>query len=261
MSLDPNIVAKELKTTFADLGRSVMHQTWSKDFEYYMMALELVNGAGATIDYFAFPIMPSGITKSENKRISIKKSFKSTLILTSTAFTPQDIMLRGNFGRALKIMAGTNIVMSGVAFANSVKSGVFGLTNGRGLSTPQAQFSRFVKTGYGATKLLQSIIQKSDGSDQTGPYRLYLYNFALGESYLVVAPSKSLTLEQNDAQMNMIWNYTLNLTIIAPLEMVKNITPLSSLKKLFDANVIQNSVNRIAKDVVSYLQTKVHGKI
>jgi hypothetical protein len=218
-----------------------------------MIALELVDGAGDTIDYFAFPILPSAITKSENKRINIKKAFKSTLILTSTAYTPQDINIRGNFGRAFKILAGPKEILSGIAFVSSVKNGIFGLFSGKGLTMPSLQFNQFVKTGYGATKLLQSIIQKSDGSDQNGPYRLYLYNFALGESYLVVAPTKALTLEQNDANMNMIWNYNLNLTIIAPLELVKNITPLSSLRNLFEANVVQNAVNRAGKDVVSYL--------
>jgi hypothetical protein len=76
-----------------DLGRALMNATYPKDFEYYMVALELVAGNGSPIDYFAFPILPSSIVKSENKRISIKKAFKSTLILTSTAFTPQDISI------------------------------------------------------------------------------------------------------------------------------------------------------------------------
>jgi hypothetical protein len=54
--------------------------------------------------------------------------------------------------------------------------------------------------------------------------------------------------------MNMIWNYSLNLTIITPLEWVKNTTNASSLSKLYMMNVIQNTANRVGKDVLGYTQ-------
>jgi hypothetical protein len=255
VSLDLTTVQRQAVQLASSVGRATMHQLYPNDFEYYMIALELVDGSGNTIDYLAFPILPSSITKSENKRINIKKAFKSTLVLTSSAFTPQDITIRGNFGRGFKILIGTKEILNGLAFINSVKNGVFSLGKlfNKGLSLPTAQFSRFVKTGYGVTKLLQSIIQKSDGSDHNGPYRLYLYNYALGESYLVVAPSKALTLEQNDSNMNMIWNYTLNLTIIAPLESIKNAISLSSVKRLLTASIVQGTVNKVGRDVVNYV--------
>jgi hypothetical protein len=255
MSTDLTTVKKLTNQMAQDLGRAIMHSNFPNDFEYYMMALELVAGDGSTIDYLAFPVLPSSITKSENKRISIKKAFKSTLVLTSTAFTPQDITIRGNFGRGFKILIGGNEVMNGLAFIASIRNNVFGLsrTGNKNIVTIQPQFNSSIKTGYGVTKLLQSIIQKSDGSDSNGPYRLYFYNFALGESYLVVAPSKALTLEQNDSGMNMIWNYTLNLTIIAPLELVKSAKQNTSLELLFSNNIIQNTTNQIGKEIAGYL--------
>jgi hypothetical protein len=255
MSVDLTSVNRNIENLTNRVGRSVLHSIYPKDFEYYMMALELVDGSGNTIDYFAFPVMPSSIVKTENKRITIKKAYKSTLILTSPAFTPQDITIRGNFGRTFKILVGVKEILSGVAFFNSTKAGVFepNQLSNRLINMPSNQFSQFIKTGYGATKILQSIIHKSDGSDQNGPFQLYLYNYALGESYLVVAPSKSLVLEQNDQNMNMVWNYTLNLTIIAPLELVRrNILP-SSFKKLLIGGAIQGSINRTAREISSYL--------
>ena len=128
MSVDLTIINRRVTELAQNLGRSVMHQMFPMDFEYYMIALELVDGAGDTIDYFAFPILPSAITKSENKRINIKKAFKSTLVLTSMAYTPQDISIRGNFGRGFKILLGQKEVLSGVAFQSSTKAGVFELT-------------------------------------------------------------------------------------------------------------------------------------
>jgi hypothetical protein len=249
VSIDLSIINRRTTEMAQNIGRSLMHQLYPKDFEYYMIALELVDGAGNTIDYFAFPILPSAITKSETKRINIKKSFKSTLILTSTAYTPQDISIRGNFGRGFKIIIGGKEVLNGLAFNASTKAGVFELNQ----QVPVNQFSQFVKTGYGAIKLLQSIIHKSDGSDANGPYRLYMYNFALGESYLVVAPNKALTLEQNESNMNMIWNYNLNLTTIAPLEEIRNAISVTSNTRILQANVLQNTVNGVGRDIVNYV--------
>jgi len=259
MSVDINIINRRVIQMNQDLGRGVVHQMFPKDFEYYMIALELVDGGGDTIDYLAFPVLPSAITKTENKRINIKKAYKSTLILTSTAFTPQDIVIRGNFGRSFKILLGNKEIFGGVALAVSTRAGVFELSQqpNQNLLLPSNQFNQFIKTGYGVIKLLQSIIHKSDGSDQRGPYRLYFYNFALGESYLVVAPSKALVLEQNDTNMNMIWHYTLNLTIVAPLELVKNTVVASSCRELLGIGVIQNTVNKAARDISNFVSRVV----
>jgi hypothetical protein len=247
--MDLTIINRKTNELVQGIGRAVMHQMYPNDFEYYMIALELVNGSGDTIDYFAFPVLPSSISKSETKRINIKKSYKSTLILTSTAYTPQDISIRGNFGRGFKILLGAKDILNGLALSVSTKSGIYELNQ----TAPIPQFSQFIKTGYGAIKILQSIIHKSDGSDSNGPYRLYLYNFALGESYLVVTPAKGLTLEQNDSNMNMIWNYTLNLTTIAPLDLIKNAVSVTSNTRILQMNVMQSNVNGIGQDISSYV--------
>jgi hypothetical protein len=249
VSIDLTTINRRTNELIQGIGRAVMHQMYPNDFEYYMIALELVNGAGNTIDYFAFPVLPSAITKSENKRINIKKAYKSILILTSTAYTPQDISIRGNFGRGFKILIGAKDILNGIALSVSTKAGIYELNQ----TAPVPQFSQFVKTGYGAIKILQSIIHKSDGSDSSGPYRLYLYNFALGESYLVVVPAKALTLEQNDSNMNMIWNYTLNLTTIAPLDLIKNAVSVTSNTRILQVNVMQSNVNSIGQDILNYV--------
>ncbi len=87
-------------------------------------------------------------------------------------------------------------------------------------SLKSASFDPSVKNGYGCTKILQAIISKSNGVDKDGlPFRLYFYNMALGESYLVVVPPTGLVLNQS-LQRNMIWEYSLTMTAIAPLEAV-----------------------------------------
>ena len=71
---------------------------------------------------------------------------------------------------------------------------------------------------------------------------MFFYNPALGENYLVVPPQNALTLTQDDQNGNMIWNYTLNLTIVSPIDFLK--------KKLLSnsvTNIAQNITNNRAK--------------
>jgi hypothetical protein len=107
-----------------------------------------------------------------------------------------------------------------------------------------------VKTGFGALKILQAIIDKSDGVDEQGKsFRLYFYNPTLGESYLVVPTKNPLSFNQNEGGNNMIWEYTLNLTIIAPLDAFKRENPTSSAK-LLSANAVQSGVNSFSTGII-----------
>ena len=74
---------------------------------------------------------------------------------------------------------------------------------------------------------------------------MFFYNLALGESYLVVVPPNGITFSQNE-QRNMVWDYTLNMIAVAPLESVKNASSGSSLIKKTATAVIQKSVNDLA---------------
>lgn len=75
-----------------------------------------------------------------------------------------------------------------------------------------------IKTGYGVTKVLEAIIEKSKGVDSNGQsYRLYLYNPALGHNWLV-KHTGVLGLFQDKESSNGIWNYALELMAIAPTD-------------------------------------------
>ena len=50
----------------AQMGRSALAAAAPHDFEYYLVALELTDGSGNTIDFFSFPIMPTRIRKQES---------------------------------------------------------------------------------------------------------------------------------------------------------------------------------------------------
>ena len=163
-----------------DLGKSALSAFFPNDIEYYLCAFELVGSQG-TESYFVFPIQPSSINKSEPTRTNIKKSLAGVTVLRNSSFIPKEISIKGNFGKRFKILAG----LEGVAFTRPGIS----LSRNSGLSISSSEFSASVKTGYGSIKLLQKLLQDSNNVDQKGkPKRLYFYNMALGESYLVVVP-------------------------------------------------------------------------
>ena len=94
------------------------------------------------------------------------------------------------------------------------------------------------------------MLSKSVGLGQDGkPLRLYFYNMALGESYLVVVPPSGAQFSQ-DLSKNMIWNYNITMIAIAPLELVAN-------KKNAKSWLINSLANAAIQTGVNDLATKV----
>lgn len=248
--MDLRSVTRGYQSQVGQLGKSLLHALYPNDFEVYMMALELTDSDGNMIDYFAFPVMPESIQKTEPKRTNIKKTSSGVTVLSSSSFTPEEIVIKGNFGRSFKITLSKEPSSQGVAF--SISNGVYSLhgSKSKSLTTPRvADFSLGVKTGYGATKILQAIINKSNGVGADGrPFRLYFYNMALGESYLVAVPPAGLQLSMSQ-EKNMIWTYTLNLTTIAPLSLSFFDNNKTSLSRVLSTSLIQSGLNKLGSNI------------
>lgn len=242
-----------VKSMAASEAQAMLNTTLPHDFEYYMVALELVDGSGNTIDYFAFPIMPSSIQKTEPKRTNIKQTGSGVTVVTNTAFTPQQIVLKGNFGKYFKILLSPK-VPEGLAVAYSIQNGKYDLyqsnANWKGLGGIASGVVN-VKNGFGALNILRAIISKSNGLDSEGrPFRLYFYNMAMSESYLVTVPANGLVVDSNVHGNNFLWNYNLTLTVLAPLDLVLGSKGLkSSLTKLASANSVQKGINAMTSSL------------
>ncbi len=239
--------------TVANVGRSAMNALYPYDIEVYIMALELTDSTGNTIDYFSFPIMPNSITKTEPKRTNIKKTVNGVTVLSSNSFVPEEISIKGDFGRTFKILLSPKEpATSAVAF--STNKGVYDLTstnNSQSSLVFKAPFFNVgVKTGYGAFRILKAIINKANGIDNLGrPFNLFFYNLALGESYLVaVSPSGFIGTQSLDK--NMIWSYSLSLTTLAPIESIKNELRQNSLIRVLGVNAVQQGINAVANNLV-----------
>ena len=255
MSVDS--VNRQYINLVQQIGQAALSSLSPHDFEYYMMALELTDGSGRTIDYFAFPVLPTSIQKTEPKRTNIKQSNTGITVLNSTAFVPQQITIKGNFGKFFKIILQTKGPV-GSAVAYSISNGVYDLYQAKtkSLVVKYPNFDVGIKSGYGAINILRAIIAKSNGIDDQGlPFRLYFYNMALGESYLVTVPSNGLVLDTNADASNTVWNYSLNLTVIAPLSLVLSKKAYdSSLKNSLQTGVIQKGVNVLSNQLGSLIQ-------
>lgn len=255
---DLSLFGEYLSGQVASVGRTFLSGLFPRDFEYYLVALELTTFDGDTIDFFSFPILPSSITKSENTKTSVYPTLGGITVINSDTLTLQDLTLSGDFGRSFKLMVGNFgapfVSLKGVKFSNT--RGVYYSDDiNAGFSRKVPDFNFTVKSGYGCIKILQSIIDRAKGHDNGKPFRLYFYNLALGESYLVVPTKNPLILSQNEAK-NTIWGYTLNLHIIAPLDRVDFGGSKSprSLTNLLTQAVVQNAVSKLSKTVVKYVK-------
>ena len=245
MSTDKYITNKFLREV-ASGGRGLLSIRYPQEFEMYLSALELVDSNGKTIQYFVFPIMPNSIQKVENNRTNIKKSSSGTVVLLSQSFATSEISIKGNFGRSFKILTNPN--------GDSFKFAVFQDVLGNKLNKEFPEFDPSVKSGFGCIKILQNLILRSNKLDgNSKPNRLYFYNMALGEAYLVSILPGGLNLSQT-YDKNMIWEYSLTMNILANLDEIKSSDEIKKSSKLILAgSSVQNSINTLVSEVKSIL--------
>lgn len=229
------------------VGGAGLHAMYPNDFEYYMIGLELVKYNGITIDMLIFPVLPKQIKRSEHTATNIKKTMGGVSVIKTSSFIPIDFSLSGNFGRKFRVLLQSDSIIDFQALRYSLVAGVSqrdyvdqDIISGSKFS--KLAFNYTVKTGYGVTKILEAIVNKSRGSIDNKPNRLIFYNFAFGESYLVEVIDFEVS---QSIETNMIWNYSLNMKAIAPLEMVEW-TRERSVKSVLLSGAIQKSINIVA---------------
>lgn len=190
---------------------SLLSQLYPVDFEAYMLMLELTDSRGKTLDYFSFPIMPQQLSVQEDVPVKVMNTFGGVNTISSSVFVPKDIQINGNFGRNFKMLIRSKIVVP------LVHKMITERDYGAGTQKKELEVFNMLKTGYGCTKVLQSIINRSVEVDKYGECnKLYFYNFAFGESYVV----KPINFRYSqDIGMNGIWKYDLNMKAVCPLHL------------------------------------------
>jgi len=243
----------DVKALIADIGKASLHALMPNDFEYYVVALELTDLDDNTIDYLLFPVTPAAIDIIDPELTNIKKSAGGVVAISTPTFVPKPITLSGTFGRKLRLLLSASLGLTSFsAIKLSTSSGLYKKSSAKGVGIRSAQFDAAIKTGYGVTKVLQSICDKSTMLDDKNlPLRLYFYNPTFGESYLV--KKNEVKFSQEKGQSNMLWQYNLKLTAIAPLDQIRS-ESRGNLATLLTMNVLQKEVNNLAQEAVSVIR-------
>jgi hypothetical protein len=227
------------------IGQAALNSLFPNDFEFYLVALELLTSDNKTVDYFAFPVSPNSISQIEPQLTNIKKTAGGIVSLITPTFVPKTISIKGNFGRKFRILLKNNVSIDFSAFKFS------GVTTKEKISNifsslKQAVFDPSIKSGYGATKYLQAIADKSTAVDDNGnSFKLFFYNPILGNNYLVEVIDFEMSMSM---ESNRIPNYTLQLKAIAPLEAISNFNS-NSMTKILTSNILSKGVNQLAVNI------------
>lgn len=217
---------------------ATLNALFPKEFDLYLLSLELVeldnSGIEKQVDYFTFPINPESISKREVYTKSVERTLNSVVVTRLSGFIPQEIIIKGNFGKNFKILD-----------RQRKRTDCIEINDFASLYT-NSEVSTYIKSGYGSLKVLQEICYNSNSLK---PLRkLYLHNFMLGEDHQVEV--MDLQIDMNK-QSNMIWAYTLRLKTVAP----QNVPSGDKLKKSLKSISIQAASNaaRTAVDTISNL--------
>lgn len=238
------------ETIGVSAAKAALHMAFPNDFEYYMMAFELVDSMDRTIDYFVFPVMPENFTQIESSITTIRKTMGGVAAVGNSTFVPINITISGNFGRKFTIMTSKpNVPEAAVAHYSTVS----GTYNKEGfIRKLHGKFKKIimnsrVKTGYGAIKILESICDKSKGDIDGIPVRLYLYNPAFNCNYLVKVINAKFSQSMST---NMIWSYEIQLTAIAPLEVVVGTAAMrASMKVALASDIVSKGASKLAQSL------------
>lgn len=190
---------KEVVGQLDSAAKMVMNTLYPKEFEVYMVTLELVTNDDIPLHYFTFPINPESIMKSQPQIKQIDATHGAVVVNKAGLWVPQDLTIKGNFGRQFK-------------FVTNIQGEATWAALGKGLIPNGQQFSSYYKSGYGCLKILQNICEQSNILDDGKSRKLYFHNLALGESYLV----EVLNFQASQSMgANMIWGYDLRLKIVS----------------------------------------------
>lgn len=230
-----SFISEKVKQTIIESGRAALHATKPDEFEYYACTFELMDSHLDTEEVFHFPIMPTAMSINSQFPVNIKKSGRGYLVQTSDTFVGKSISLNGSFGRKFQTLFHTSTNSSGILSKNLK-----------------------LRTGYGATKLMESMIDKIRVPDPYGNPRLFVvHNFAFGLS--VVAEVLSASVSQS-MENNMMWNYSIEMKAVADYDKLRPKQSKRDLANLLKANVGQRTVNNFLANITPGSLIRAIGK-
>lgn len=232
-----NSVAENSRSVMATIGRAGLHSLAPDNFEYYMCSLELLDSLGETKGFMNFAVMPNNIMENKTQIATITKTNRGVVSLFNSTFVPRDISVQGTFGRKMRLLLG-------MKEAENVSVIPF---FGGNLGFNSFNNDTLIKTGYGMTKMLKSMIDKSFELDDLGnPCILIWNNYALNTHYVVEVLQSSFS---QSTENNVLWYYSLEMRAVAPADAVKRLENNAHMVKMLTSV----SSGAIAKGITGYL--------
>jgi hypothetical protein len=228
-------------------SKELLNAKYPDEIEYYACALELIDSAGTTVNFFSFPVMPTNIQQPEISNTNIKKTHTGVAITSAATFTPFDIQINGNFGRMFRKISNQDNINSN----RTQNSSRFGFNGNMRNITVTPMFSSEYKSGYGNIRILQELCRSSklpDGNSK--PQKLIFYNLSLNSHYMVEVMNFTLSMTRD---MNFIWNYSLSMKAVAPASAVLQNSNFSikELRSFSKKNVAMSSQSSSISSLLS----------
>lgn len=225
-------------------GKWLSTQLYPDEFEYYMVAFELLRSDLTSEKYFIFPVNPNSIDFNDTSLTKITKTAGGVSVLRTDQFNIKDITLAGTFGRTFKVLTGSSFTDIVSYFSDTLQGKDSSLDN----------FSMNVKTGYGCAKVLEKILNLSVQNDELGGSRyLVFYNLAFNQKLLVEFESKSFS---QSVESNMIWNYNVRLKVIGNADDYLKKENTKSTTQLTTDRLLQKNANAVFNKIAGLLNKK-----
>lgn len=206
----------KMKSAIIESGRAAMHAMKPDEFEYYACTFELLDSDYNVEEIFHFPVTPSQMSINGQTLANIKKLSQGYLVQFNDSFAGKNISISGSFGRRFRLMLNDGELK--------------------------------LRTGYGATKMLEKIMMSNHQLDsKQKPRFLVFHNYAFNHSGIVEILNYSF---QQSMENNMMWNYTIEMKMVADATKVLTSTERKGdLIRLLSESVMSKNINDILSNV------------
>lgn len=227
--MDTKSTIEKFKNAIITGGRATLHAMKPDEFEYYAFTFELLNSDSSVDRIFHFPVNPNAVSINNQSLVTIRKTSQGFISQISNSFVGKTISISGTFGRRFRLM----LFRDGDNSTNDLK----------------------LRTGYGATKMMEEVMNRLYQMDKLGfPRLLIFHNYAFNQSLVVEILSYQMT---QSIENNMMWNWSIEMKAVGDGKSINfSEDRKTELKKLLAENVVSKSINDILGNLTINSQSK-----
>jgi len=230
---------RALRESLAAVGGEALNMVAPDNFEYYRCAFELRDDNDNMVAYLLFDVLPNNIAEQKQPIISNVKTIGGFYTVVNDSFNPFNISIQGTFGRKLRLLTNSKEINTEVGFRKLLSGNVGAFFDSEIL----------IKTGYGAIKMLQKIVECSHREY----YHLIFHNYTFNSHYYVNIMGFDFNISTEN---NFMWFYNVNMTAIGEwYDYRDKKEKVEDLVNNFLKTISNNGITNVLKDVNLHLNT------